>query len=204
MVSIESFSFTPEQQLNLLLILYPILGAGIKYIDAAYDEHTFSKQSAFLLSPLLGGLWVFAMMVTDWSSTILLAVLIGVFIKGKIDNKAHIFGFISIIILTVLLGIIPLLFPLLFLSAASILDEVGHDIIGYNGENFHSYRFRHQFSFYFFGRRYLMKVAIIYLVLIGLFPLESFLAFLFFDEAYIIMSIYSNTRSVRSKKFKEL
>jgi hypothetical protein len=134
------------------------------------------------------------MMTNQWSSAILFSVLVGVFLKGKIDNKAHIIGFLCIIILTILLGIIPPIFPLIFLSAASAVDEVGHDIVGYNKKNFHSYRFRHQFSFYFFGRRYLMKVAIIYLVLIGLFPLEAFLAFLFFDESYIIVSLYSRSR----------
>ena len=197
MVSLEPFFFTPEQQLHLLLILYPILGAGIKYIDSAYDEHTFSKQSAFFLSPIIGIIWVLTMLISEWSATVLLAVLLGVLLKGKIDNKAHLLGFLSIIILIAIFGIVPTIIPLLFLSAASVLDEVGHDIIGYNKKNFHSYRFRHQFSFYFFGRRYLMKVAIIYLVLIGLFPLEAFLAFLFFDETYIIMSLYSRSREER-------
>jgi hypothetical protein len=194
MVSVENLFLLVGNELNIILIIYPILGAGIKYIDSAYDNNTFNKKIAIFIAPFLGGLWAFAMIITTWSGIILLAVLLGVFIKGKIDNRAHIIGFLIIFFLLLFFGKIPPMVPLIFLSAAAVLDEVGHDIIGYKLKYFQDYHFRHQFSLYFFGRRYLMKVAIIFLVLIGLFPLESFLAFLFFDEAYIIFSLYSKSR----------
>jgi hypothetical protein len=197
MVIAENLFILFGNESNLILMLYPLLGAGIKYIDSAYDNGTFNKTTALLLSPLLGGFWTFTMLINTWSATILFSVLIGVLIKGKIDNRAHIIGFLSILLFMMIFGIIPPIVPLTFLIAAAVLDEVGHDVMEYNEKNLRKYQFRHQFSLYFFGRRYLMKVAIIYLILIGLFPLESFVAFLFFDEAYIITGLYSKSREMR-------
>ena len=66
-----------------LLVLYPILGAGIKYIDDAFDEQIFSKRIALVLAPALGLLWAYAMIVDKASAVILLAILCAVLLKGK-------------------------------------------------------------------------------------------------------------------------
>lgn len=194
MVSIEQFILNMGNIHHILFLFFPILGFGIKYIDAAFDEQVFKKNHAIVLAPVLGILWAITMMIHPIAATILLAVLLGVLIKGKIDNTAHLLGLFAILIFLFIFGIQPLILPLLFLTAAAVLDEVGNDITDYNKKNFYTYRFRHQFSLYFFGRRYLMKAALIYLVIIGVFPLEFFLAFLLFDEAYIITSIFSKSR----------
>ena len=143
------------------------------------------------------------MLLSEVSTTILLAVILSVLLKGKIDNPAHLIGLVSIILFSIITilyldGVNVVILPLIFLTSAGLLDEVGNDVIGYvhkyQGDN----RFRYRFTLYFFGRRYLMKAALLYLVLFGIFPLYSLLAFILFDEAYIIVDLYSPSRKTIS------
>jgi len=176
------------------LLVYPILGAGLKYIDDAFDEQTFDKTKALILAPVIGILGALSMLINPISATILLAVVIGVFLKGKVDNRAHLFAFFTFFIIFVLSGIVQVIYlPLIFLSAAAILDEVGNDVIDYNMSYHKRKKFRYKFSLYFFGRRYLMKVALLFVVLMGVFPLYFLIAFILFDEAYIVVSLYSES-----------
>ena len=187
-----------QHNMYFFFLSYIILGGGIKYIDAAFDEKVFNKRNVIIIAPFLGLLWAYTMLINEISATILLSVLIAVLLKGKIDNMAHILGLITIIIFGVFIilfidGNGLMLLPLIFLTSAAIIDEVGNDIIDYN--NFKkNIRFRYRFLIYFFGRRYLMKTAIIYISLLGLFPLYFVLAFIFFDESYIIIDLYSQSR----------
>lgn len=185
--------------MHFFLLSYAILGGGIKYIDAAFDEKVFSKKIALVVAPLLGILWAYAMFANEISTTILLAVILAVLIKGKIDNRAHIIGLVTIVIFSVFViffidGSGLMMLPLILLTSAGLIDEVGNDVIGYNKKFLNSGRFRYRFSLYFFGRRYLMKAAILYLVLFGIFPLYFLLAFILFDEAYIMMDLYGQSR----------
>jgi len=176
------------------LLIYPILGAGLKYVDDAFDEQTFSKKFAYVVAPIIGVLGAYAILINPISATILLAVVIGVLLKGKIDNRAHLFAFVTFFITFILLGIMQvIILPLIFLSAAAILDEVGNDVIDYNGSYHKRKRFRYKFALYFFGRRYMMKAALLYVVLVGVFPLYFLIAFILFDEAYIVVSLYSQS-----------
>ena len=84
------------------LLSYSILGAGIKYIDDAFDEKTFSKIIAVVITPLLSILGVYAMFIDPVSATILLAIIGGVLIKGKVDNYAFIGGVALVICLVVI------------------------------------------------------------------------------------------------------
>jgi hypothetical protein len=183
------------------LLSYPILGAGIKFIDAAYDEKTFSKKTALVVAPFLGLLWAYSMIINPVSATILLAILFGVLIKNKIDNYAHLLGSATIVLfITIFIEQINLeVLPLIFLTAAAILDEVGNDVIDYNKKNIKKTRFRHQLSRYFFGRRYVMKASILYLIIFGIVEVYFLLAIILFDEAYIITGIYSQTRQKKKK-----
>jgi hypothetical protein len=188
--------------MQFILLAYPLLGAGIKYVDSAFDEKTFSKTHAIIIAPIIGVFWTLVMCINDISATILMAVMLGVFFKGKIDNIAHAIGLLSIIIFYASIvvfidgtGVYPI--PLLFLTAAGVLDEVGNDIITYNDNFPDKTQFRYSFFKYFFGRRHFMKVALIYLTFIGVFPLYFLVAFIFFDEAYIIVGLYSQSRKKR-------
>jgi hypothetical protein len=177
-----------------LFVSYAILGAGIKYIDAAYDEQVFSKTVALLVAPILGVLWAITILTDPVSASILLAILLGVLIKGKVDNRAHMLGFSVILVIIVVARVELWMLPLGFLAAAAVLDEVGNDVIGYNQAKLKQTMFRYRFMVYFFGRRYVMKVAVLYLVLLGVFPLYFLVALIFFDEAYIITELYARSR----------
>ncbi|MBS3802538.1 MAG: hypothetical protein KGY65_07305, partial [Candidatus Thermoplasmatota archaeon] len=191
MVCIQEFILNTGIFTYLLFLLFPVLGAGIKYVDAAFDEEVFNKNKAVIIAPFIGVLWAFTMILHPMAATILLAIILGVLIKGKIDNVAHAIGLISIIIFYVILwyvfdGVIIYFMPLFFLAAAGVLDEIGNDVISYNNEFSHNHSFGFQFFKYFFGRRHFMKVALIYLFIVAGFPLYFFVAFLFFDEAYMM------------------
>ena len=108
---------------------YPLLGAGLKYIDDAFDATIFNKKLAMVLAPLLGVLWAYTMIIDQVSATILLAIVLGVLLKGKIDNLAHIIGLLIILGVVVGFGVQLLVFPLFFLTVAALFDEIGNDFI---------------------------------------------------------------------------
>ena len=176
------------------LLSYSILGAGIKYIDDAFDEKTFSKLIAITITPLLSILGAYAMLIDPISATILLAILCGVFIKGKVDNYAFIAGLLLVVALVFLAGIEFIILPLILLASAAILDEVGNDYMDKRKEDLDPDRFLHKFVIYFFGHRWIMKVAILFLVALGIIPFYFFLAILLFDYAYLTVNAYSRLK----------
>ena len=179
------------------LIAYPILGAGLKYIDDAFDELTFNKKIAIVLAPLLGILWAYAMILDSVSATILLAVLLGVFFKGKIDNYAHAIGLLVIVVILIAAGVQLLFLPLIVLIAAAVLDEAGNDVVDYNKNNFNTANFFHKGIIAFFDQRWVTKLAILYITLLGVFPWYFFLAMLLFDGAYLVVRMYSRSKTFR-------
>jgi hypothetical protein len=181
-------------------LIYTLLGLGIKYIDAAYDEKTVSKNIALCISPMLGFLWAFAMLINIYSATILLAILLGVYLKKKIDNYAFLLGFFTILVIIIPFGVELLLLPLVFLTTAAVMDELGNDIIDNNKKKNKINKFSYQIALYFFGHRYLMKIGVLYLVLLNIYPWFFLIALIFFDEAYILMHLYSMSRLKTSVK----
>ena len=119
------------------LLAYILLGCGIKYIDAAFDDKTFNKKFALAVAPLLGLLWGYTMLINSFSATILLSVLLAVMLKGKVDNLALICGALTIIVF-ILIGIFfidgveLMLLTLIFITTAGVIEEVGNDIIDGN------------------------------------------------------------------------
>ena len=175
------------------LVAYAILGAGLKYIDDAFDEKIFNKKVAYAVAPLLGVLWAYTMFIDAASATILLAILLGVLLKGKIDNYAHFIGMVVVIAGVVVLGIQLLIIPLIVLTLAALFDEVGNDFIDkrqyIDGNNVWK-----KFVGYFFDQRWLTKVVILGLGLVNMIPIYFFLAMLLFDGSYILMRGYSQFR----------
>ena len=189
--------------LYFLLLSFPILGAGIKYIDDAFDERKYSKKVALIIAPMLGILWAYTMIIDTASATILLAVICGVLFKGKIDNYGHFAGLLVIFLIIVLAGIELMVLPLLFLAPFALLDEVGNDVIDYNKKYFKKDNCAHKFVRYFFDQRWLLKVAVLSFAFLGIMPAYIFFALLFFDGAYLIMRWFSQPgrKSVRSFSF---
>lgn len=184
------------------LLSYPILGAGLKYIDDAFDATIFNKRFAMILAPLLGALWAYTMIVDQVSATILLAILLGVLLKGKIDNLAHLLGLTVILGIVFVTGMQFLIFPLIFLTVAALFDEVGNDFIDKKHYLNSSKRWQ-KITGYFFDQRWLTKVAILGIVLIGIFPSYYFLAMLLFDGAYLSVNWYSETKRREFRRIKD-
>jgi hypothetical protein len=176
------------------LLSYPILGAGIKYIDAAYDENTCSKKLSLIIAPLLGVLWGYTMFINVFSATILLAVVIGVFATGKIDNRAHIIGMLTVIMIILYLRVEFLLFPLIAFIIAGIVDELGNDFIDKKKTHLNKKRLYHLFAIIFFEHRWTLKVAILGMAIFGFMPWYFFVAMILFDYSYLSVGFYSDIK----------
>jgi hypothetical protein len=175
------------------LLSFLVLGAGIKFIDAAYDEKTFNKKIALAVAPILGILWAYTMLINPAAATILLAILCGVFFKGKIDNFAHLSGMMVILAIVFIAGIQLMIMPLLLLAAAAFLDEVGNDLIDKYKDKIFKNKLSHKICIYFFDHRWVMKVALLSLVILSMIPYYFLFAMILFDEAYIIVRWYSQS-----------
>ena len=180
------------------LASYPILGAGLKYIDDAFYEKIFDKKIAYCIAPLLGALWAYAMIISAVSATILLAIVVGVLLKGKIDNFAHVLGLVVIFGVIIVFGIELLYLPLFLLTLSALFDEVGNDYVDKKGY-LQSKVLWHKTLGYFFDQRWLTKVALLGLVALGHFPLYFLVAMILFDGAYISMRWYSLRRQTTQK-----
>ena len=183
------------------LLSYPLLGAGIKYIDAAYDEKTFNKKLALILAPVLGILWAYTMLIDPVSATILLAVLYGVLFKGKIDNYAHLAGLIVIMVIVFLAGVELLIIPLIILALSALFDEVGNDLVDKKREKLDKNKLHHKFVICFFDHRWLLKISILGIALLGVIPIYFFLAMLLFDYAYLAVRWYSQAKQESPEGF---
>ncbi|MEM0493167.1 MAG: hypothetical protein QXS02_04345 [Candidatus Thermoplasmatota archaeon] len=182
-------------EIIIILLSYTTIGAGLKYIDDAFDEQTFNKHIALAMAPLIAILWVYNMIIDPISATILLAIMIGVLIKGKIDNYGHAIGLTTIIILVLIAGIQVLWLPLLMIISSVVLDEVGNDVIDYNRNNLKMSNIQHRLIVTFFDQRWLTKITVLYLVLLGIAPWYFFSAIFFFDSAYLLVRMYSHSIS---------
>jgi len=176
----------------MINISFVILGGGIKYIDDAFDEEIFNKNVAVMLAPLLGLLWGYTMYIDKYASTILLAILLGVLFKGKIDNRAHLYGAIVIFLFIILfrINIGYLLLIILFISG--LLDEIGNDMVD-RRKNFSNLFYK--FLEYFFRYRFMMKVAVVAIAIFGIIPYYIAIAFLLFDMSYHVIGYYGKIKS---------
>ncbi|PNX48936.1 MAG: hypothetical protein BV457_02725 [Thermoplasmata archaeon M9B1D] len=176
------------------LLSYSILGAGLKYIDDAFDKKIFNRSIAIAIAPVLSILGAYSMMIDPVSATILLAVICGVLLKGKIDNVAFALGFAVVILIAALSGIQFLVLPLILLTTAAVLDEVGNDYIDSVKDQLNPKNPFHMFTKYFLGHRWIMKTGILFLAIMNLVPLFFLLAMILFDYAYLTVNAYSQVK----------
>lgn len=174
-------------------IAFAVLGAGLKYIDDAFDEKVFNKKTAYIIAPLLGILWAYTMIMDVVAATILLAILLGVLVKGKIDNIAHMIGLVVIIAIVVVAGVQLLFVPLIILAVAALLDEVGNDVV-YKSRYLAGGKWWQRIVIGFFDQRWVAKVAILGFVVVSVLPWFFFVAMLLFDGAYLGVRSLSEIR----------
>ena len=134
------------------------------------------------------------MLSDPFSATILLAITAGVLLKGKIDNLAHLLGFCIAVIIIIAVGVQLLIMPLLILAVAALLDEVGNDLVDQNKINHNKTDLGHRLVVSFFDQRWVLKLVVLGIALIGIIPLYFFFAILLFDGAYILVRRYSKSQ----------
>lgn len=161
---------------------YFFLGAGIKFIDDAFDEHTFNKFQAMLLAPILGIYWAAMMSLSPDSATVLAAIVLCVFLTGKIDNLAFQVGTLSIIVLLFLFGFLNFLWiPLAVITFTGIVDEWGNDYVD-------EHHIKNRFVNHFFKDRFTMKLGVLAFAALAFIGWLYFFAFLAWDIAYAIVT----------------
>ena len=76
----------------IIILSYGLLGAGIKYIDQAYDLGVFSKKKANLVA-IPSGILMASLIISDPpSATIFFSIFVVVAVTRKIDNPAFYMG----------------------------------------------------------------------------------------------------------------
>ncbi|MFH0955477.1 MAG: hypothetical protein V1777_05220 [Candidatus Micrarchaeota archaeon] len=185
LLTLISLGFTtPLEEYLFYIFSFFILGAGIKYIDDCFDEKVFSKAHGFILAPLLGLFWAFIMAQHPVAATILGAIVLAVFFKGKIDNIAFTAGTLIILLALFLSGFAEFLWiPLIVITVAGILDELGNDWADKQEKLPRLIR-------WFFEYRFIMKLTVFSFAFLGTFPWEFFFAFLVWDIGYALVYEY--------------
>jgi hypothetical protein len=187
----ELFSF----QNALLILAYAFLGGGIKYIDQVFDEQRFSKSTAAILALLCGLIMGYLIAVDPQSATILVALVAGCLLAGKVDNDGFKIGIFTVFSTIAVITLVSLNFsisvvPLIFLTISCWADEWGHDQV--------SRRSRvNSVVKKFFYYRFTMKIVMLALVAMGVFQPIYLAAFLAFDLAYGLMNAYSRLKLPR-------
>jgi len=93
----------------LVIPAFFVAGLGIKFIDAAYDDNTFSRNFALPLAIVVGLLLGASMIVEHTLFIIASSVMLGVFLTGKLDN----IPFRVLVFISVAMSILALRAPFL-------------------------------------------------------------------------------------------
>jgi len=183
---------TLSSKLIVLLLTYFVLGSGVKYVDAAHDDKTFSTKYSLPLAILLGLLAGAAMIWDQPTLIIFLSLIVGVTITGKLD-------ILPFQILTAIAVLLPIFyygtsFPLtpndwhlvLLISFGATIDEIGNDLADAN-------ILKRKLRVFFLYRGYL-KLLIGTVAVLHYLNYPYVLAFLSFDVGYLMLTRLSERR----------
>jgi len=189
----EPFSSSAYQ--ILIVLAFAIIGAGLKYIDDAFDEDIFSKRAAMLMAPILVIIWSCLSISDSVSATILFSILFAVLLTGKIDNLVFKVCSIALILILVLSGMLNFLWiPLFSLIMMGVADEKGNDYVDNHATL--------KLGQFFFSHRFSMKIGVLGLCIFSLLPWFYLGAFLAFDGAYESVSIMGKIL-IKNQKTRE-
>lgn len=188
MLIVQFHEFIFASVLNIWIFFvfsFAILGAGVKYIDSAFDENTFSKKKALLLAPFLGVFYAFLMSLNANAATILMSFLVGVFLSGKINNLAFYIQTAFWAIFVFIFGNVSIFFfPFIMLVVASIIDEKGNDLSD-------ARKLKTKIARFVFKHRLFMDVVAFLLAVFGFIELVFLVSFFAFDLGYSLVGTYS-------------
>ena len=178
-----------------IILAFAIIGAGLKYIDDAFDEDKFSKKKAIVIAPIIVLIWICLSLFDSISATILFSILFAVLLTGKIDNlifKVSTIALISILFLTQMLNLLWI--PLVILILMGVADEKGNDYV----DNHATLKLVE----FFFSYRFCMKMGLLSLCILTLLPWLYLLAFLAHDGAYESVRIVGKISVAHQRKKK--
>ncbi len=162
------------------LILFAVLGAGIKALDRAYDDRDLDRRLAFLMAPFLASLWIYLSLSNAMAATILGAIFLSSMLTRKIDNPAFKFSAIIIGGAFLLEGFEMLILPLIFLTFLGSLDEFAKGYAGRNKlQGYKAFILEHRFG---------MKAGVALLYAASSLDFTHVLALYSFDLAYEAVS----------------
>ncbi|MFH0897765.1 MAG: hypothetical protein V1850_06960 [Candidatus Bathyarchaeota archaeon] len=168
---------TPE----VLLLAFTLGGVGLKLADL-HDR----KRRGFIFASISAISMGLLISDSPFSSSIVLGIILGVALAGKIDQPNLIFGLGLALATAVIIGLLftgfitPDLPLLATFTAAALVDEVGHDKIN-AGRIFPS----------FFRFRVTLKTTIILLIIFSQIDLIHAIGFFCFDLSYEIVNVIS-------------
>jgi hypothetical protein len=171
----------------LLLASFAFLGAGLKYIDCVYDEGVFDKRIALVLGVACGLLGGYVMATDATSSSIGIAVVVGVAVTRKIDTSVFMLATIFAFAIPIFLANSVVLnwLPIATLVFGGIVDEMGNNQADLGLINTPFWKT-------FFHFRFSMQAVMLLLVLASIFEPIYFLAFFLFDLSYHMVGGYAN------------
>jgi energy-converting hydrogenase Eha subunit C len=169
----------------VLVASFAFLGGGVKYIDQAFDEGIFNKKAAYALAVACGVVMGSLTAIDSLSATITLSLIISLAVTKKIDNIAFLLGALLVVSIPAITTQSILKINLLGLAVLTI-SSIGDEAL-----NFVSDRCSTGALAKFLHFRPVMKVAMLALVLYGMFPLVYFVAFIAFDISYPVVEYLS-------------
>jgi len=160
-----------------LILVFTLSGINLKLADfygergGGYLRHVFAAIAAVCMGLLISG--------DSPSSSIVLGIIIGVTLAGKLDKPNMMIGLALTLATATILGFSLPDFPLLIaITIASLIDEVGHDKIASRG-----------ILTRFFHFRMALKIVIIFLTVLTWVDVLHALGFFCFDLSYDVTSI---------------
>jgi len=159
-----------------------LAGLTLKIGDDLLDELDKPDLSWVPLA-LAGILFGLIMTVSEWDLALMMSIIIGVIVSGKVNHSQFIVGFVLIFAVVILIGIPPIsnwldwLTLVIMMFLAAVLDERGTDWADKEVS---------PKAYKFFEYRFTMKVSVILISLIWPLLFPAAVGLWFFDLGYEI------------------
>lgn len=162
--------------------VYLLAGLTLKIGDDLLDELDKPDLSWVPLA-LAGILFGLIMTVSEWDLALMMSIIIGVIVSGKVNRLQFVVGFVLIFVVVILIGIPPItswldwLTLVIMMFFAAVLDERGDE---WADQEISPKAYK------FFEYRFTMKVSVILISLVWPLLFPAAVGLWFFDLGYEI------------------
>ncbi|MHA2406956.1 MAG: hypothetical protein ACXACA_01100 [Candidatus Ranarchaeia archaeon] len=186
--------------LIIWLPTFILSGTLLKLLDSASDQVDLQKQSkkSFWFLGYLGAvscailfLWISS--VSYHFAALYIGITLGVLFAGKVDSPFFLLGTVIYVVGIFFVGLDLALFPIgiaILVLIFSAIDELGHNLLEANPGS----RINTPILVFIFKYRFLLKVGVLLLFLIGLLDGIAAIGLWLFDFAYILTDYLLVTR----------